>query len=190
MSFFNKISEKISSGATAVSDSTKRMSEIAKLNSKINKNLSEVNNRYTEIGRIVKLELVDKIDHEDVKRIAAEIDTLLAEVNDSRQRISDLKGVKVCDECGAQISKEVAFCPNCGKKQPVVETAEPIAQTSAEVIVPETKTESEENAEKAESIVEEIEKPVDKKDSVFCSQCGNKEDAGIKFCSQCGNKID
>ena len=37
MSFINKISEKLSSGATAVSNSTKRMSEIAKLNSKINK---------------------------------------------------------------------------------------------------------------------------------------------------------
>ena len=87
MSFINKISEKLSSGATAVSNSTKRMSEIAKLNSKINKNLSDVNSKYTEIGRIVKLELVDKIEHQEVKRLVSEIDALLTEVNESREKI-------------------------------------------------------------------------------------------------------
>ncbi len=202
MSFINKISEKLSSGATAVSNSTKRMSEIAKLNSKINKNLSDVNNRYTEIGRIVKLELMDKIMHEDVKRLANEIDILLAEVNESREKISDLKGVKVCIECGAQVSRDVAFCPNCGAKQPVVENEipEPVIITPSPVIdlsesnvtsvVTETEATVEENAEKAENTVEEIENPVENKNSVFCSRCGSKEDADIKFCSQCGNKME
>ena len=203
MSFINKISEKLSSGATAVSNSTKRMSEIAKLNSKINKNLSEVNSKYTEIGRIVKLELMDKIEHEDVKRIVNEIDALLAEVNESREKISDLKGVKVCVKCGAQVSRDVAFCPNCGEKQPVVEMqnpepviedAVPVIDITENAVTPVTDAEgdsdTEENAEKAESAVEKIEKPEDNKDDVFCPKCGSKEDSGIKFCSQCGNKMD
>lgn len=200
MSFINKISEKLSSGATAVSNSTKRMSEIAKLNSKINKNLSDVNSKYTEIGRIVKLELVDKIEHQEVKRLVSEIDALLTEVNESREKISDLKGVKVCSSCGAQVSRDVAFCPNCGVKQPVseVKNSEPVIEDIAPVIditenavTPVTDTESdsntEENAEKAESAVEKIEKPEDK---VFCPKCGSEEESGVKFCSQCGNNMD
>lgn len=202
MSFINKISEKLSSGATAVSNSTKRMSEIAKLNSKINKNLSDVNNRYTEIGRIVKLELMDKIMHEDVKRLANEIDVLLTEINESREKISNLKGVKVCIECGAQVSRDVAFCPNCGAKQPaaeneisesVIENPSPVIDLAESNVMPsvtETETTAEENAEKAENTVEEIENPTENKNSVFCSQCGSKEDADIKFCSQCGNKME
>lgn len=200
MSFINKISEKLSSGATAVSNSTKRMSEIAKLNSKINKNLSDVNSKYTEIGRIVKLELVDKIEHQEVKRLVSEIDALLTEVNESREKISDLKGVKVCSSCGAQVSRDAAFCPNCGVKQPVseVKNSEPVIEDIAPVIditenavTPVTDTESdsntEENAEKAESAVEKIEKPEDK---VFCPKCGSEEESGVKFCSQCGNNMD
>ena len=195
MSFINKISEKLSSGATAVSNSTKRMSEIAKLNSKINKNLSDVNNRYTEIGRIVKLELMDKIMHEDVKRLANEIDVLLTEINESREKISNLKGVKVCIECGAQVSRDVAFCPNCGAKQPAAENeiSEPVIDLAESNVMPsvtETEITAEENAEKAENTVEEIENPTENKNSVFCSQCGSKEDADIKFCSQCGNKME
>ncbi len=203
MSFINKISEKLSSGATAVSNSTKRMSEIAKLNSKINKNLSDVNSKYTEIGRIVKLELVDKIEHQEVKRLVSEIDALLTEVNESREKISDLKGVKVCSSCGAQVSRDAAFCPNCGAKQPVseVQNSEPvIIEDTAPVIdititenavTPVTDTEdgpnTEENAEKAESAVEKIEKPEDK---VFCPKCGSEEESGVKFCSQCGSNMN
>lgn len=200
MSFINKISEKLSSGATAVSNSTKRMSEIAKLNSKINKNLSDVNNKYTEIGRIVKLELMDKIEHQEVKRLVSEIDALLTEVNESREKISDLKGVKVCPSCGAQVSRDAAFCPNCGVKQavsevqnsePVIEDIAPVIDITENAVTPVTETESdsnpEENAEKAESAVEKIEKPEAK---VSCPKCGSEEESGVKFCSQCGNNMD
>lgn len=197
MSFINKISEKLSSGATAVSNSTKRMSEIAKLNSKINKNLSDVNSKYTEIGRIVKLELVDKIEHQEVKRLVSEIDALLTEVNESREKISDLKGVKVCSSCGAQVSRDAAFCPNCGVKQAVseVQNSEPVIEDIAPVIditenaVTDTESDSntEENAEKAESAVQKIEKPEAK---VSCPKCGSEEESGVKFCSQCGNNMD
>lgn len=204
MAFFDKLSEKLSSGATAVSNSTKRMSEIAKLNGKINKNLSEVNSRYTEIGRIVKLELADKIENEDIKRLVSEINALLNEVDESREKISELKGVKLCSECGAQIARDVAFCPNCGAKQeveaPKAEEAvievitEPSVNKASDSVSAGNETEqaddTEKNAAEAESVIKDIEKPVEEKGIVFCSQCGNKEESGTKYCSQCGNKID
>lgn len=245
MEFFNKIGEKISSGASAVSNSTKKMAEIAKLNNKISHAHDEIDAKYTEIGKIVKLELIDSINHEEVKRLSDEIDALNAEVNESKETINKLKGLKYCVNCGTQLGGDDVFCSNCGTKQPepapeaepcvapvcestvsgenaaesVVETMEQESQpiVNEETAVPEvqpveqeTETAEKETAdvEVKETKDEEIpvaeaevveavsgqpavsESAVEEKKYIFCSECGNKEEAGVKFCSECGTKMD
>lgn len=146
MDFFNKIGEKISSGATAVSNSTKRMAEIAKLNSKIGRAENDITQKYTEIGRIVKLELMENIYNDDVKRLAAEIDDLNAEISEAKESICALKGLKYCANCGAQVGGKDVFCANCGTKQPEQEPeaqpcAAPLSEPTVEVQTEETPAE-------------------------------------------------
>ena len=59
MAFLDKLGEKITSGASAVSDSAKKVAETNKINAKITSYLAEVNARYTAMGRAVKLRLMD-----------------------------------------------------------------------------------------------------------------------------------
>ncbi|WP_124098073.1 zinc-ribbon domain-containing protein [Ruminococcus sp. Marseille-P6503] len=139
MAFLNKLGEKISSGASAVSDSAKKMAETNKLNARINSDLAEVNKKYIEIGRAVKLRLMEGITDSEVIRLAGEIDALLAEVAQLNEQVNVLKGVKKCGNCGAMINADVMFCPSCGSKQEVKAQPEQAAPSeAAEVTVQET----------------------------------------------------
>lgn len=199
MAFFNKLGEKISSGATAVSDSAKRMAETNKLNGRINSALSEINKKYTEIGRAVKLRLLDTVDDEEVKSLAAEIDALLSEVSQMKEQVNTLKGLKNCSGCGASINADVVFCPICGTKQEVkAAKSEQLPITEAECsqpaavpqFVPSDEFKSEAAPESTEA--QEFQPVISEKPeaaSIFCTECGHKETPGTKFCSECGNKL-
>ena len=107
--------------------------QISQLNKQINQHLAEINNKYTEIGRITKLKYIDKVDNPDVQRLAGEIDTMLANLQVMTKQINELKGLRECVGCRQQISTNVAFCPNCGTKQPV---AQPSVQPMAAPVAP------------------------------------------------------
>ncbi len=102
-------------------------SQISQLNKQINQNLAVINQKYTDIGRIVKLKYIDNINDADVKRLAGEIDSMLAQLQAMNKQINQLKGIRECANCRAQIGINVAFCPNCGTKQPVAAQPAPAA---------------------------------------------------------------
>ena len=94
----------------------------------INEKLSSINQKYTEIGRIVKIRLADKIDDAEIQGLISNIDTTLEELKTLNEKLNTLNGIKVCTNCGHNIPINVAFCPDCGAKQPVVQSAAPAAQ--------------------------------------------------------------
>lgn len=131
MSFWDQLSDKISSGAASVSDSAKRMAEVVKLNNKIDSLTSEIERKYADMGRIVKRELMSVVDNDEVKAIAFEIDKMTEEVSEKRKEVNKLKGVKTCANCGVKLASGDTFCPSCGSKQAddvIVEDADNDAQ--------------------------------------------------------------
>ena len=102
-----------------------KQGNINRVNREINKDLEDINKKYTEIGRIVKLRCLDQVDNEDVHRLAKEIDGLLNELLRLKEELNVINGIKICPKCNAQIDINVAFCPNCGTKQPANQQAAP-----------------------------------------------------------------
>lgn len=117
MSFWNQFSKKVSDGAVTVSESAKRMAEIIKLNSQIDKLESEIESKYADIGKLIKRELLDKLDDDELKVMAREIDEMQNEITQKKKTVYELKGVKTCPECGIKIANEDTYCPSCGLKQ-------------------------------------------------------------------------
>ena len=92
----------------------------------IDAKLAFINDKYTEIGRFVKLKMADKIDEPEVKNLIAQIDATLEELKGLNEQLLTIRGMKLCSGCGREIPVNMAFCPNCGTKQP--EIAQPVYQ--------------------------------------------------------------
>lgn len=96
------------------------------IKAQIDAKLAFINDKYTEIGRFVKLKMADKIDEPEVKNLIAQIDATLEELKGLNEQLLTIRGMKLCSGCGREIPVNMAFCPNCGTKQP--EIAQPVYQ--------------------------------------------------------------
>lgn len=96
----------------------------------IDAKLAFINDKYTEIGRYVKLRMADKIEEPEVKNLIAQIDATLEELKNLNEQLLTIRGMKLCSGCGHEIPVNMAFCPNCGTKQP--EMAQPVYQQPAQ----------------------------------------------------------
>lgn len=185
----------------------------------IDAKLAFINDKYTEIGRFVKLRMADKIEEPEVKNLIAQIDATLEELKNLNEQLLTIRGMKLCSGCGHEIPVNMAFCPNCGTKQP--EMAQPVYQQPAQggavpmgaqpviqnsqgyhnhpvspaYAQPQANPVNPTNAQPApmpQPAPVIAEAPVQEPANssfVFCSQCGHKEPAGVKFCSECGMKL-
>ena len=50
-------------------------------------------------------------------------------IRDYKHQIKDIKGVSVCEKCGAEVAVNSAFCSACGAPMPVVK---PVSETAEE----------------------------------------------------------
>lgn len=135
MAFIDKLGEKIQSGAAAVTNSTKRMSETSRINSEISSNTQEIDKLMKKIGMCVKARHLDKIDDPEVKEYAAAIDSFIARNEQLSEELRAVKGLRRCTNCGADLAPNTVYCPDCGTKNDPAAAArvnvrpQPVTQT-------------------------------------------------------------
>lgn len=120
------------------------------------------------------------------------------------KKIMDLKGIKLCESCGAEVPENALFCFACGNKMPDSKFVVPDGQTRCrrcgslqpignrfcmncgqlieEVI-------SVEDGESKRTAQESAETPTheeEKEEASFCIHCGSPLEPGDLFCSECG----
>ena len=122
MDFFSKLGDKISSTSKDVAKKAKEVAEIANLSSQVTTKESTIKSIYVEIGKYVYENLKEDAPADIAEKFAT-IDGLMAEINELKKNIQDLKGVQACPTCGKDVEAGAAFCPGCGNKmpEPVVE---------------------------------------------------------------------
>lgn len=148
MSFFDDLGKKLSQAGQTAAQKTKEIAETAKLNSQISDEEKKINDFYLQIGK-----LYVSLHNEDYE---ADFDELVKGLHESenrvkecRQQIKDIKGVTMCEKCGAEVSSGAAFCSTCGAPMPVASPAEPetapgsSVEVTAEIKVEETTANSE-----------------------------------------------
>lgn len=113
MAFLDKISQ---AGQSAV-QKTKDMTEIARINSLISDEEKKMNLAYVDIGK--KYVSLHRNDSE------AEFAAFVKEVVESEEKIAvwrdqilNIRGVRRCPNCGAELKDGVAFCSECGASVP------------------------------------------------------------------------
>ncbi|MBQ5969567.1 MAG: zinc-ribbon domain-containing protein [Clostridia bacterium] len=117
MAFIDDIGNRISRTSQNAITRTKNMAEISRLNSQIAEQERRINNGYFQIGKLYYSQHPDDYAPEFAALIEAikEAERMAA---DCKQQIMIVKGVKLCEACGAENPSTGAFCNSCGSPLP------------------------------------------------------------------------
>ena len=118
MGFFDDLGKKVTDVSQRAVQKTQEMSEISRINSSIAQNENVINGIYYQIGKLY----VDIHGNDAEEPFADMVKTAieLAQQNDAyREKIQDVRGLQRCPKCGAEVSKEFAFCNFCGAPMPI-----------------------------------------------------------------------
>ena len=165
MAFFDDISKKITKATQTVAQKTKDVTGVAKLNISILEEEKKINKAYAEIGKLYVEKFADNAD-ESMAEFIATVKGAEDKISEYKEQIKEIKGVQVCEKCGAEVAANTAFCTACGNAMPVKE------------IQPE--------AEQVEVQQIEAEQPAKK----VCEVCGIENEATGNFCIACGAKLN
>lgn len=164
MAFFDDLGKKITQAGQTTIQKTKEMADVARMNSYISDEEKKINNFYLEIGkRYVSLHTEDfEGDYADMINGIRESEE---KIKSYQKELEELKGVKKCPKCGAEVKNDALFCSICGEKMP---------QEEPEIIVDAQVIEDKEATEETKK---------------FCGNCGKEVNADAAFCPECGTKL-
>ncbi|MDO5346010.1 MAG: zinc-ribbon domain-containing protein [Lachnospiraceae bacterium] len=115
MAFLDDWSRKIGHMGQSTIQKTKDAAGVARINSQIYEEEKKINNLYLEIGkRYVSLHAEDY--EEAMEDPMQDVRAAFARIQEYREQIRQIKGVKLCEKCGAEIQEGALFCSNCGNR--------------------------------------------------------------------------
>ncbi len=132
MDFFNKLGKKASETYQVTKEKTVKFSGEIKLKGKINDAKNTITSLYGEIGEHVYngYKTNSEEGKEQIEAKCQQIAEKFDEIAKLEDEILQLRQVKKCPECGAEINQKDDFCSKCGKEQPKREEPVEIKQES------------------------------------------------------------
>jgi len=106
----------------------------------------------------------------------AEIQKTEAGIQDLRDQIDSIKGVRSCPKCGASVDRAAGFCPKCGMQMDAAASAAVVRDIPAP-----------EPAALPEPVIKP--EPVPKREIIICRNCHAENEPGSKFCLTCGRLL-
>lgn len=115
MAFFEQIGKRITDAGQNVAQQTKDLADVTKLSNAISEREKKISQLFLLIGQSYYEGHKDDPVAEDLEKIA-EINSLYTEIFANREKIKQIKGVTKCENCGADVPLNAAFCNSCGTK--------------------------------------------------------------------------
>ena len=123
MAFFDDWSRKIGQMGQSTLQKTKDAAGVARINSQIYEEEKKLNNLYLEIGKRYALLHGDDFE-EALADSMQEVKAVSARIDEYKEQIRLIKGIRVCERCGTEVADGSLFCSNCGNR-----IAEPIKES-------------------------------------------------------------
>lgn len=118
MSIFDSLGKRVSEAAQAAAKKSSDLVEITKLNMAISAEEDKIEKTYAKIGKELFARYNSKIEVDpDIAAFCEEIKSYQNTISDLKAKLMDLKNIKLCTGCQAEMDKNAQFCPKCGTKQ-------------------------------------------------------------------------
>lgn len=113
MKFLGDISKKMTQAGQVTMQKTKEVTDVVKINAQLAQSESQLNKVYQDIGK--QYVILHKADYENefsvLMQVALELQQQITEL---KIQLNVRKGTFECQNCGAEVPRESAFCHNCG----------------------------------------------------------------------------
>lgn len=120
MGIFDDFGKRVKDAGQKSVQKTRELSEISHLNTMLSQAESKINNLYCQIGKTY-MELHRDDCEEDLAQYVSSIKDLEKDISLYKKQIQEIRGVQVCNQCGADISRGSAFCSSCGAPVPKIQ---------------------------------------------------------------------
>lgn len=183
MAFFNDLGKKISQTGQMAVQKTKDMADVAKLNSNITEEEKKINNAYYQIGQLFVARYEGNAEDE-FKLLIKQLNESQKKIEELKKQIQDIKGVKRCATCGAEIPENATFCSFCGAgivQQKAVDAGSLVKCDNCDKMV-----------EKGMKFCTFCGSPIQEKLNQTknkCIKCGAVLEDGVDFCTNCGTPV-
>lgn len=120
MGIFDNLGKRVKDAGQKSVQKTREFSEISHLNTMLSQAESKINNLYYQIGKSY-MELHRDDCEEELVPYVSSIKDLEKDISLYKKQIQDIRGVQICKQCGADISRGSAFCSSCGAPVPKIQ---------------------------------------------------------------------
>jgi len=118
MAFLENLGKKMGEAAQTAAKKSSELVEVTKLNMNINSEEDKIQKLYVQIGKKVYEGFSSNA--EANPEFAADCEAIKAHeenIKSLREKILEVKNLKACSNCGAEMDKTTVFCTKCGTKQ-------------------------------------------------------------------------
>jgi DNA-directed RNA polymerase subunit RPC12/RpoP len=120
MAFFENIGKKVGGAAQAAAKKSGELVEVTKLNVSIGTEEDKIEKLYAQMGKLIYEKYITTgTADEELVEICEQIKVHEDSIKALRSKIAEIKQVKSCSNCGAEMAKDQVFCAECGTKNEV-----------------------------------------------------------------------
>ncbi len=132
MAFLENFGKKVGEAAQAAAKKSSEIVETTKLNANVNAEEDKIQKLYVQLGKTVFEKFMANGGTEDYLQEACEqIVSHEQNIKALKEKIAEVKGVKFCVGCGAEMDRAQIFCSKCGARNDIGQTAEAVQAASA-----------------------------------------------------------
>lgn len=126
---FEKFVETLNQTGKAVGEKTKQGTDVVKANIKISGEERAINDLFLEIGKTYYENNKDNPCCDTMKELFDKVSEKQATIESLKEQVRRIKGVNICQSCGAEVDADNDFCGKCGAK---IVKPEPVSEDFAE----------------------------------------------------------
>lgn len=115
MAIFDNLGKKITDKTQNVARGAKEFTDVARLNSLISDEQRQIVSLYDQLGKLY-YQTAESDPDTALGRICLAIDASNQRIAKHNEEISQIKGLRRCRKCGADVPLTSAFCGSCGTK--------------------------------------------------------------------------
>lgn len=124
MAFINNVRGRLTQAGQSTVQKAKDLTDLAKLNNTISNSERQISELYGNIGYEVYC-AYRNAPLPEVADLFSQITELHQLIENCKAQIKAINAADTCPQCGAKVTKNMAFCSGCGYKLPVAEQPAP-----------------------------------------------------------------